>query len=220
VQFLASATDVQTVYGLLNAVVVPRPIAWITSISAHGLVNLAPFSFFTLLAVDPPLLGVSFSQRTSGGRKDTTRNILEQGEFVVHIADETMAGQVATSSGEFAPEVSEVDLLGLATLSSATVAVPRLACAPVAMECRYHRTFDLGEGSEFVIGEVTAIHIRDDLMVDGRVDAAALKPLARIGYSQFARFGGIVPRPAVSTLADVARLRPGADVSLEDPAAR
>lgn len=219
-QFLASATDVQTVYGLLNAVVVPRPIAWITSISAHGVVNLAPFSFFTLLAVDPPLFGVSFSQRTSGGRKDTTRNILEKGEFVVHIADETMATQVATSAGEFPPEVSEVNLLGLTTLSSTTVAVPRLACAPVAMECRYHRTFDLGEGSEFVIGEVMAIHIRDDLMVEGRVDSAALKPLARIGYSQFARFGGTLPRLDVPGSSDVTLPHPDSDVSIEGPIVR
>jgi flavin reductase (DIM6/NTAB) family NADH-FMN oxidoreductase RutF len=178
-------------YRLLIGAVVPRPIAWITSMSNEGLVNLAPFSFFTLLSADPPLLGISISRR-GGERKDTSRNISDRREFVVHIADETQAELVHLSSIDHPPDVSEVQLLGLQTRPSTTVSVPRLACAPIALECRYRQTFDLGEGSDLIVGEVIALQIRDALFQEGKIDPRALRPLARFGGPNFAGMGDLI----------------------------
>ena len=129
------STDAEQTYKLLTGVVVPRPIAWITTRSATGVVNVAPFSAFTFVSNKPPLLGVNIG-RKAGLRKDTAHHIMATGEFVVHIANSALTPEVHASAVEHPPDVSEVDLLGLRTLPSQHLAVPRLQAAPVAMECR------------------------------------------------------------------------------------
>jgi flavin reductase (DIM6/NTAB) family NADH-FMN oxidoreductase RutF len=182
----------EATYRLMSGIVVPRPIAWITTLSPSGVVNLAPFSCFTFVSNKPPLLGVNIG-RKAGQRKDTGANIHALGEFVVNIGDASQMVAIHESSAEHAPDVSEAELLGLGTLPSSTVRVPRLADAPVSMECRLERVIAFGEtGAEFFVGEVTAFHLRDGLMRDGKVDTRALDPVCRIGGPNYATLGEIV----------------------------
>jgi len=188
----------EALYKLLTGVVVPRPIAWVTTLSPTGLVNLAPFSAFTFVSTSPPILGISVG-RKAGVMKDTGNNILRTGEFVVHIPDTPLLDAVHQSSVEYPDDVSEVDLLALRTLSSTHVTPPRLAAAPVAMECRLHRSIAFGDtGSEFMVGEICAFHVRDNLLVDGKVDSMALRPICRLGGPNYALLGELVRMAPVS----------------------
>ncbi len=188
----AAALSPEATYRLLSGIVVPRPIAWITSLSDEGIVNLAPFSCFTFVSNKPPLLGVNVG-RKAGKRKDTGANILALKEFVVNIGDASQMTAIHESSAEHAPDVSETELLGLRTLPSLTVRVPRLAEVPVSMECRLERVIEFGNtGAEFFVGEVTTFHFRDGLVHDGKVDTKALDPVCRIGGPNYAMLGEIV----------------------------
>src|SRR5437764_9845551 len=129
------ALSADVTYKLLTGVVVPRPIAWVTTIAESGGVNLAPFSTFTFVAPKPPMLAFSVGQR-GGIYKDTARNILANEDYVVHIADRPLIEAVHGSAVEHPPEVSEVELQNLATAPSLHVRPPRIAAAPIAMECR------------------------------------------------------------------------------------
>lgn len=183
-----SLTPEQT-YKLLCGIVVPRPIAWITTRSPEGTLNLAPFSCFTFVSNAPPMVGVNIG-RKSGERKDTGRNIDDTGEFVVHIPDETMIEPVHLSAVEHPPGDSEVELLGLETLASQHVGVPRLTAPAVAMECRLHSATAYGStGAEFVVGEVLAFHVRDALLHDNKIDTRTLAPIARVGGPVYAGLG-------------------------------
>lgn len=188
-QILAASLDPEATYKLLVGAVVPRPIAWITTLNAAGGVNLAPFSAFTYVSVKPPMLGINCGTK-AGTLKDTGVNIHRTGEFVVHIADETLVEPLHSSAIEYPPEVSEVTELGLETLPSVDVRTPRLAIAPIAMECRYHSATPYGDtGSEFIVGEVVRFHVRDGLCENGKIETAKLRPLARLGGPVYAKLG-------------------------------
>jgi len=179
-------------YRLLTGVVVPRPIAWVTSLSHSGVVNLAPFSAFTFVAPKPPMLAISVG-RKAGVYKDTATNILHREEYVVHIADSAMMDAVHESSAEFPPDVSEVAELNLETAASERIAVPRLAAAPIAMECRFRQCLEFGETrSRLIVGEVLMFHVRDGLLNNGKIETEALDPIARIAGPRYARLGAIV----------------------------
>jgi flavin reductase (DIM6/NTAB) family NADH-FMN oxidoreductase RutF len=177
-------------YKLLCGLVVPRPIAWVSTRSAAGASNLAPFSCFTFVSHRPPMLGISIGRRPDGF-KDTARNIHETQEFVVHIGDETLLDPLHRSGAEFPPEVSEADLLGLDLVPSKQVAPLRVAQAPVAMECRLHTVIDLGS-NQFFVGEIQLFHIREGLAVDNKIDAGQLRPVARLGGPNYATLGQII----------------------------
>ena len=194
-EFDVAALGPQASYHLALSTIVPRPIAWVTSVSAGGVVNLAPFSFFAMLSDDPLLLGVSIGPASRGGLKDTAANIRRNGEFVVHTADEALCEAVELSSGEYGPEQSEVELAGLALEPAAQLTVPRIARAPAAHECRLHRVVEL-DGSVLYIGRVVAMRIHDRLLVDGRVQSMAMRPLARMGNP---RYAGLRPLAAPGT---------------------
>jgi flavin reductase (DIM6/NTAB) family NADH-FMN oxidoreductase RutF len=147
-------------YAVLNAVVVPRPIAWVSSLSADGVLNLAPHSFFTVACVRPPMV-----QFTSVGRKDSLNNVEATGEFVVNFAAEALFEQVNATATNFPPDISEFAAVGLTTEPAATVSVPRVAESPVASECGLHTTLELGD-STVVIGRVRHIAI-DESVLDG-----------------------------------------------------
>ena len=184
--------DAETAYRLITGVVVPRPIAWVTSLSATGVLNLAPFSAFTFVSPKPPMLAISVG-RKGGIYKDTAQNILNNEEYVVHIADSSLMTAVHESSTEHPPDVSEVEELRLSTLPGERIKVPRLAAAPVAMECRFRQCLEFGDArSRLIVGEVVMFHIRDGLVNDGKVETAALDPIARIGGPRYARLGKIV----------------------------
>ena len=188
----AAGLDPEATYKLITGIIVPRPIAWVTTLSPGGAVNLAPFSAFTFVSNKPPMVGINVG-RKAGRLKDTVVNIHAGGEFVVNIADETLIEPVHLSAIEYAPEVSEADLLGLALKASQAVRVPSLAAAPISLECRFHSATAYGEtGSEFMVGEVLVFHIRDGLCVNGKIDTAQLRPLCRIGGPNYAKLGEIL----------------------------
>ena len=184
--------DAETAYRLITGVVVPRPIAWVTSLSASDVLNLAPFSAFTFVSPKPPMLAISVG-RKGGTYKDTAQNILNNEEYVVHIADSSLMTAVHESSTEHPPDVSEVEELGLATLPSKRIKVPRLAAAPIAMECRFRQCLEFGETrSRLIVGEVLVFHFRDGLVQNGKIETRALDPIARIAGPRYARLGEIV----------------------------
>jgi flavin reductase (DIM6/NTAB) family NADH-FMN oxidoreductase RutF len=188
------------VYKLMSGSVVPRPIAWVTTLNEQGRVNLAPFSAFTYVSIEPPMLGFH-CVRKAGARKDTLNNARAIGDFVVHIADTSLVRAVHESSEEHPAEVSEAELLGLATAPSLVVRTPRLAEVPIALECRFHEAIPFGVGgSELVVGEVVAFHVRDALLRDGKIETVALDPIARLGGPNYARLGEVISlRPIASS---------------------
>jgi flavin reductase (DIM6/NTAB) family NADH-FMN oxidoreductase RutF len=179
-------------YKLLTAVVVPRPIAWVSTLSPDGVVNLAPHSFYTVACARPPIV-----QFSSVGRKDTLRNVLATGEFVVNLAAAPLLEEVNNSSARFDPDESEVDALGIDTEPSLTVGPPRVSASPVAIECTLHSTTELGD-STVILGDVRMICVADDVLVDGHPELARLDPLARLGKDEWALHAEVisVPRPS------------------------
>jgi flavin reductase (DIM6/NTAB) family NADH-FMN oxidoreductase RutF len=169
-------------YKLLCAVVVPRPIALVTTLDANGAVNAAPFSFFNVFSEDPPLIVLGLQHKPDLAPKDTTRNIQRDGEFVVHMVDEALASVMNDCAVDFPAGESEVSALALATLPSVDVKVPRLAAAPFALECKRNVALAFGPGRELLVGEVLRIHAREGLL-DAEsmyVDLAAYKPVGRL----------------------------------------
>ena len=188
----ADQLDVDATYKLLTGIVVPRPVAWITTLSDSGVVNLAPFSAFTFVLSQPPMIGVSLG-RKAGVRKDTANHMWNSREFVVNIGDQTHLEKIHESSGEYPPEVSEVDLLGLAIAPSLHIKVPRLADVPVSMECTLSQVIEFGNiGTEFFVGEVLAYHIRDGLYRNGKVETRELNPVCRLGGPNYATLGEVI----------------------------
>jgi flavin reductase (DIM6/NTAB) family NADH-FMN oxidoreductase RutF len=173
-------------YRLLTAVVVPRPIAWVSSVSASGVVNLAPHSFYTVACARPPIV-----QFTSVRKKDTLRNVLETGEFVVNLAPAPLLDEVNNSAARFAPDQSEPDALGITMEPGVTVRPPRVAASPVAIECTLHSTNELGD-STVVLGDVRMISVAEEVLVDGHPEYARLDPLARLGKEEWALHAEVV----------------------------
>jgi len=187
-----SLLDAEKCYRLMSGMMVPRPIAWVTSLSGSGVLNLAPFSAFTFVSLKPPMLAISIGHK-AGVYKDTAQNILRNEEFVIHIADASLMNAVHESAAEFPPEVSEVEKLGLETTASEFIKVPRLSLAPIAMECRFRHCFEFGEArTRLIVGEVMMFHVRDGLLENDKIETKALDPIARIAGPRYARLGEIV----------------------------
>ena len=170
----------------VNALVAPRPIGWVTTLTRTGTVNLAPYSFFNLVSGYPPV--VIFS---SGPKKDSQTNAEETGEFVYNMATWELREVMNASSADFAGHESEPEKLGLEMIPSLKVKPPRVARSPVHFECKYMKTVDLvgSDGkknrSSIVIGEVVGIHIDDSLITNGMVDITRARPIARLGYMDY-----------------------------------
>lgn len=196
-----------------KAIVAPRPIGWITTLDEAGILNLAPYSFFNAVSEAPPM--VMFS---SAGRKDSLRNIEATGEFTCSVASEALVDQMNLSSAPVASDVDEYEVAGLATAPSLVVKPPRVASSPAALECRLWKTVVLpaGEGEvapTVVFGEVVAIYIDERFVRDGLLDTAAMRPLARMGYMDYAvvtpETSFTLNRPEVSADRRSARVTPG-----------
>ncbi|CAB4862890.1 MAG: flavin reductase family protein [Actinobacteria bacterium] len=185
---LVDPAATRSVYPLLGSLVVPRPIAWVSSRSQSGIDNLAPHSFFTVVSTSPPI--VMFS---SMGEKDTVRNIRATGDFVVCGTPASSLEAVNLTSVEFGPDVSEFDAIGLTREPSATVASARVAESPYALECRLVEIHPMGNGL-VVYGEVTCIAVDEAVLVDGRVSIDLLDPIARLGGSDWSRIGEVTTR--------------------------
>jgi len=171
--------------------VVPRPIGWLSTMSADGIPNLAPFSQFTNLTFDPPYVLVAINQTEKGQRKDTTTNIEQTGEFVYNMATYDLREKINITAAAFPPEVDEFEEAGLAKAESVLVKPYRVAESPIQFECTYVQTVRLpGNGlvgtADLIIGKVIGVHIKDEfLMADGKIDMEKVHPLARMGYSDY-----------------------------------
>jgi len=187
--------DTESAYRLIVGCVVPRPIAWITSMSEQGVVNAAPFSSYNYVATTPPMLAVNIALR-EGKIKDTARNIKASGEFVVNVATEATMETMHRCGQNFPPEVSEIEALGIPLLPSRHVKVPRIAITPVQMECRLDQVVVLGRGiNTLYIGEVVAFHLSPDIYDGKRVDSIKLRPIARLGGPYYSAIGETFNRP-------------------------
>ena len=182
-------------YKLLSATVIPRPIAWVTTQSAEGVVNAAPYSFFNVFSEEPALVVLGLQHR-DGVPKDTTRNIHETGEFVVNIATPAALPALVDSAATYPPEASETEALGLETLPSLKVKPPRLACGAVALECRRHVSLAFGTHRELMVGEVVAMAARPGLIDPAtlRVDWGDDYPIARLFADRYAALSEIERR--------------------------
>ncbi len=175
-------------YRVLTGVVVPRPIAFVSTVSTDGVNNLAPYSFFNAVASNPPTIVFSSSRRAGSKSKDTLDNVEATGEFVVNIVSDDIAEAMNRTAAEFPADVSEFDVAGLTPAASDIVRAPRVAESPVNMECRLQQVVDLGEGDHqhgLVIGEVVLLHIRDDIIDGHRVNHHLLKPTGRLAGSMY-----------------------------------
>ncbi|MFD1863592.1 flavin reductase family protein [Planococcus chinensis] len=178
-------------YKLLVGSVIPRPIAFVTSMSADGIVNAAPFSYFNIVASDPPLLSVSVQSR-AGALKDTARNAIETGEFVIHVVDESNVKEVNKTAASLPPEESEISLTTLTLIDSEAVKVPSVKEAKVRFECRLEQAVELG-GTRLLIGRVVRFVIDESIYDNGRIDPEALKPVSRLAGLNYAKLGDIFP---------------------------
>jgi flavin reductase (DIM6/NTAB) family NADH-FMN oxidoreductase RutF len=185
------------VYKLMMGCIVPRPIAWVTSVSPEGVVNAAPFSAFCSVSTDPPMVGINIGRRGQG-LKDTARNITAAKEYVVNIADETLLNQLHFSAVEYPSHVSELKELGLEIGPSDFVRTPRILAAPIQLECVLFRIEEFGRSTQFFVGEIKRFHVRDGLCSNNKIDTATLRPIARVGgptYAKLREFVSLKPVP-------------------------
>jgi flavin reductase (DIM6/NTAB) family NADH-FMN oxidoreductase RutF len=164
------------VYRLLTMLVVPRPIAWVSTLSADGTPNVAPHSFFNVMSSEPPVVHV-----TSSGEKDTLRNVRDTGEFVINVVTRDLLEQMNLTAADFPAHEDEFAWAGLEQAPSQVVATPRVAASPAALECRLRLVVEIGTG-RMIFGDVVRIHVADDLWDDeGRIPPERLDPVGRLG---------------------------------------
>lgn len=192
------------VYGLLTGLVVPRPIALVTTESREGVLNCAPFSFYQGVCGSPPIISLSIA-RNRKGLKDTFRNILLNSEFVVHTPRTEHLDTVEKAAESLGPEVSEVDEMDLTPVESETVGVRGLEELPVRMECRLHDQFPVAGGKVTVVyGEVVQFHVADEILDGEDLDYDELDPLARLGPNAYTTLGDVLESPKKSNLQETA----------------
>ncbi len=180
-----STTDV---YKLMIRSIIPRPIAWISTASPDGVRNIAPFSFFTGITVDPPTVCFVPARKTGGGKKDTLANVEATGEFVVNIVTEELAAAMNDTATGYPADVDEFERAGLTPVDSDVVVPPRIGESPVNMECRLDKIVEVGDkGGVLVIGEVIMFHVDERVLSGGKVDPALLKVVGRLGGTEYSR---------------------------------
>ncbi|MEJ2408978.1 MAG: flavin reductase family protein [Novosphingobium sp.] len=189
-------------YKLMSAAITPRPIAWLTTLSPEGARNAAPYSFFNMMGSEPPLVAIGLMRRADGSYKDSAHNILTTGEFVVNLVAEADAAAMNFTCIDAPPDFDELEQGDIATVPSTVVAPPRIASAPVSMECRLLQHVDAGR-TTVALGEVLHFHIRDDLVDPERlhVDTLAMGLIARMhGAGFYTRCNDLLQlrRPAYS----------------------
>jgi flavin reductase (DIM6/NTAB) family NADH-FMN oxidoreductase RutF len=187
-------------YKLLAGFVLPRPIAWVTTLGPTGVVNAAPFSFFNVMCEDPPLCIFAANHRPDGRLKDTAANIQRNNEFVVNLTDEPLAQAMHETSGDFPPEVGEPGYLGLKLAPSSKISVPRLADAPWAMECKTWKIIDVNNDRLLIMGEGVNFYIRDELWDPAamRVHMERYHPIGRMFADRYCRTDDRVVFPAAT----------------------
>lgn len=180
-------------YKLLTGSIIPRPIAWVTTLAANGKVNAAPFSYFNIVTADPPMVSVSV-QRKQGTPKDTAANAMREGEFVVHIGDEASIAKLNQTAASLPPDQSEVEYAGLTAVPSEAVRVPGIAEARIRMECVLEHAIPLGgteasPATDLLIGRIVRFHVDEALLDEGRIREQTLAPVSRLAGSSYAKLG-------------------------------
>jgi flavin reductase (DIM6/NTAB) family NADH-FMN oxidoreductase RutF len=181
-------------YKFLIGSIIPRPIAFVTTVSKDGVLNGAPFSYINIVSSNPPLISLSI-QRTLGGQKDTARNIIESKEFVIHIVDEQNVEKINKTAASLPPDQSEIEFVNLTPVQSVKVSVPGVTEAKIRMECTLEHSLELGgadlPGCDLIIGKVVQYHINDDIYENGRIDPRGLAAVSRLAGTNYAKMGEI-----------------------------
>ena len=173
---------------VLTGVIVPRPIALVSSVSTTGVVNLAPFSFFNAIAYDPATIVLGISRSAGWKDKDTLANIEATGEFVVNVVVDDIAAAMNSTAAEYPADVDEFDISGLTAAPSEIVSAPCVAESPVNMECRLNQVVPIGDEAEahaLVIGDIALMHVRDDIIDGHRINHRRLKPVGRLAGNMY-----------------------------------
>ncbi len=179
-------------YKLLIGTIIPRPIAFVTSMAEDGTINGAPFSYFNIVSSNPPMISLAL-QRKEGKKRDTARNILKNQEFVVHIVDEMNVEAINITAASLPPNQSEVEKANLNLVSSESVSIPGIKEAKVRFECTLEHAVELGEngdiGVDLVIGKIVRFHIDEEIYESGRINHGKLAAVSRLAGSNYAKIG-------------------------------
>ncbi|MEK5176149.1 flavin reductase family protein [Heyndrickxia sp. FSL W8-0496] len=187
-------------YKLLIGSIIPRPIAFVTSLSDNGTLNGAPFSYFNIVSSNPPMISLSI-QRSGGKQKDTARNIIHSKEFVVHIVDEQNVEKVNLTAASLPPNQSEIKLAELTLVDSEKLKVPGVNESKVRMECTLEHSLEIGEngliGCDLIIGKIVHFHIDEEIYEDGRINQAGLAAVSRLAGTNYSKIGEVfsIERP-------------------------
>ncbi len=177
-------------YALLIGAILPRPIAFVSTVGEDGIYNVAPFSFFTGLSTQPAVVGFGVGRKTGEGKKDTLINIEYAKDFVINVVTEDLAEAMNKASGEYPPEVDEFKVAHLTPLAGDLVRSPRVAESPVNLECRLIQILEFGDAAQatsFIIGQVLRVHVQDTLCVNGVIEASRLRSIGRLGGDLYCR---------------------------------
>lgn len=188
--FSSDQISSETAYKLLVSTIVPRPIAFVTSMDLEGNLNGAPFSFFNAMGSAPPVIVLGFQPNSDGSQKNTPNNIISTKEFVVNIVDEPLAVQMNICASSLPPDVDELALANIDTVSSLDIASPRIKASPASMECRLIESVSLSGNGQIIIGEIIHFHLRDDVVtqIDPlRIDINKLAPISRLNGPFYGR---------------------------------
>lgn len=187
-------------YKFLIGSIIPRPIAFVTTISKDGIINGAPFSYFNIVSSNPPMISLSI-QRSAGRPKDTARNIIESKQFVVHIVDENNVEKINETAASLPSDQSEVELANLTPVDSVKISVPGVKEAKIRMECLLEHSLELGgldsPGCDHFIGRIVQFHIKSDIYDNGRIDPRGLAAVSRLAGHNYTKIGEIfeIERP-------------------------
>jgi flavin reductase (DIM6/NTAB) family NADH-FMN oxidoreductase RutF len=191
-----ATTDARAVYRLLIGSVVPRPIGWASTVSAGGVANLAPFSFFTVVCVAPPMISLTIMLKADGSEKHTLKNVRATGEFCFNVVTRAVWKEMVDSANGFPEDDSEFSETGLTPIAAVRVRAPRVQEAPIHFECKLNQVLELGPKRQaLVIGEVIYIHVDPAVMTDGYIDMRKLDPVGRLNGFFYTTLGEIMERP-------------------------
>ena len=187
--------DRRAIYRLLTGAVVPRPIGWVSTVSAAGITNLAPFSFFTVVCVVPPMVSLTIARNPDGSEKHTLRNVRDTQQFCVNVVTAPVWKKMVNSANAFPEEESEFHETGLTEMPAVKIKVPRVAEVPIHLECKLNQVIELGPHRHpLVLGEVVYFHVDPACITNGYIDMRKLAPIGRLSGFQYVTLGDIFDR--------------------------
>jgi len=194
-EFDPSKIGNREVYRLLTGAVVPRPIGWASTINAKGVANLAPFSFFTVVCVIPPMISLTIARNPDGTEKHTLKNVRENGEFCFNVVTMPVWKEMVDSANAIPEDDSEFDKTGMTPIPCVKIKPPRVKEVPIHFECKLHQVIELGPNRHpLVIGEAIYIHVDPAIMTNGYIDMKKLDPIGRLNGFQYVTLGEIFQR--------------------------